>query len=681
MARQVKWTTKQASLQGNIYRADIYDNEDVTSDLHVFKAADVMVEYEVDSDDDITIPVRGMTGYLSVMLVGDEDKAAFDEMIATNPFDRKLIVTNETTGNVVFVGYLSTEAYSQELCDYIIKMQVPINSPLKLLDCKRTTVPNSATVLDFLKTLRSFHEYTKIYISQIEGLQATPQLDNMVMPYGVIAEKDENDDAVFVKKYCSNVMNDVLTAYGFYITENTDTLYILPYFGCCNFTLYTYSTNGNGFPAWSKSSVSKPEAKNMLTSFAFEGIDHKISIIKAAKSLSVSEKVITEGTNTITQGENSCYKQIAGNNAGGVLTADKDYTQAMLTTNKQTSLEFYKYNLSKTRIAEDQQIWPKHTTASGVEVNTCFGATSALNTKYAQTDNSQSWNRCILMCGGLGEGDKYREIATGLIPALVIKYPIPVVSANWMYIRGNVSESKDNMVCRDTASLTGSVFASIRFGDLYYKYSNSTTDIFESVSPAAIPVTALCGKNGKMIIGGHIFNDSTEHITKRQIGWKDGFWLNMPFSDGEAHELEITIYAPFGIKPENWLILENFEVGLRNNDDIYGLGYFKNKENKTVIDYNNQFADEKKIELNLYSELRTFEVITNYTKFHGYLKLAELIQSQFASKRTKIELNETRATDTNPLAVYTFKGNTYRHYSSGFNTSDERGKHMFIQQL
>jgi len=664
MARNIKWIVKQSSTIGNVFRADVYDNGDVASSVYTFTGGSVMAEWCDDDSEDITACVRALTGYLRVIVRTSEDKSAFEEMMTNDPFGRKIVITNETENKVVFVGYLSTEAYNQDLCEYIKEMEVPIKSPLALLECEQTSISENDNGLELLESLVSLNDYDEIYVCKNTGIQSTPQFEDVVIPSGVIYTKDYNDITTYVRRSTYDVICDILKAYGYYITERSNTLYILPYFGNFGYNKYTKTTTGGERPitSWTRTTVSEKSSLSILSAFTIEGTGHKVSVMKGAKSLLVKEELISEGSSDIKMEDESSWTSITGSYAGD--TVSNVVYQAEQVNSKQKNYTFYKRNPSGQTTTG--QIWPKTSSHE-----TYSGATSALNTKFNTSDkNANTWNHCILMCGGANDSS-----ATGLSPAMKIKYPIKMNYAKWLFISGKISESDKVVVHDDTKKFTGPLYATIRVGDKYYNQYRTTdkTDVWDSNANKV----QIAGLNSSVISGGNPCGDNTQ---KMNMKWSVGFWCNMPYFT-DTREIEITIYAPKCMNPANWLIIEDLTVGLRNNESAKPYGSKKARERKSRDTFSNKYDDDVEISINLYSEIHNDEVITNYCNFHGYNALKNFIKNQFSKNKTKLELEDTRETSSDILTVYTHDGKTYRNYSNGFNTNNETGKQMFIELI
>ena len=193
MARNVKWRASFKSLNGTSCTIDIYQNDwpSHIDPIYVTAAADPFYFEEDDDNDLLNDVLRYRTGYIRLVKQFDSGIYSLDDIYPTEAFDRYVEVKYGNT--VVFNGYIQAQDFSDELVSVPRIIELPVISPLGLLDQKifaSIVPPTSKTLGELLNTALSGF-YTNVYMPKNYGY---PNPVNMSMKILSTVVSPFNDD-------------------------------------------------------------------------------------------------------------------------------------------------------------------------------------------------------------------------------------------------------------------------------------------------------------------------------------------------------------------------------------------------------------------------------------------------------------------------------------------------------
>ena len=168
MARNIRWHADFKSLNGTVCTINIYDNNwpaGVTKG--VTAAADPFFFEEEDSEDILNDVLRYRTGY--IRLVEQDGDYDFDSIYPTSTWDRYVEVLYGQT--VVFTGYIQMQDFSSDLVPKPRVRELPVISPLGLLDQKVFTgiIPPTSKTLGELLNTTMYSDYNYVYLPKNYG--------------------------------------------------------------------------------------------------------------------------------------------------------------------------------------------------------------------------------------------------------------------------------------------------------------------------------------------------------------------------------------------------------------------------------------------------------------------------------------------------------------------------------
>ena len=138
MARNVRWQVPFMSLDNKAYRVDIYQ-ENFDGTVEVLKGAITPFYTQEDDDDDVFLPIRTSSGYLTVIV---ENQSLVDQIIAHDEHDRYVELKDVTDANndvCVWNGFLAPDQYSGTWDRPPYELQLPLLSPLEAAKSIRYT--------------------------------------------------------------------------------------------------------------------------------------------------------------------------------------------------------------------------------------------------------------------------------------------------------------------------------------------------------------------------------------------------------------------------------------------------------------------------------------------------------------------------------------------------------------
>ena len=242
MARNVRWQVPFMSLDNKAYRVDIYQ-ENFDGTVEVLKGAITPFYTQEDDDEDVFLPIRTSSGYLTVIV---ENQSLVDEIIAHDEHDRYVELKDVTDANnevCVWNGFLAPDQYSGTWDRPPYELQLPLLSPLEAAKSIRYNALERQTsvgeLLYYLFTsFITWHpEYVYIAVlDEAESSVGVPFLKAVLTDYIFQAETENNDLEPIagnpplppLKGSCStvyDVLQALCKAFGYIIYETPEALY------------------------------------------------------------------------------------------------------------------------------------------------------------------------------------------------------------------------------------------------------------------------------------------------------------------------------------------------------------------------------------------------------------------------------------------------------------------------
>lgn len=237
MAWNVRWKIPFARRRGDvIYTINIYD-EDFTGTAETLLGGAVPFETQEESDDNIFLAVRSQSGYVRI-----EDTSGgtlMEEMIPANNTQR--MVRLMKGDNVMWQGFLCSQAYSQPWTKRSRLLEFPVKSFLGALDDLRFTSKNMGVDIFLYQILGGISELTggEALYSSIIGIN-----DHNGNPLDFLADLSVSTNSFFTKdtirnegestyeyvgESYSDVFTGLLSPFGLVVREEGNTLYFAQY--------------------------------------------------------------------------------------------------------------------------------------------------------------------------------------------------------------------------------------------------------------------------------------------------------------------------------------------------------------------------------------------------------------------------------------------------------------------
>lgn len=189
------------SLAGKKYELNIYSYGYGGENIQL-RGCDVPFETQEEQDKDPFLPIRGQSGYMRVAYSEEIDIDVYDwhTLCAKNAFDKYLEleeVMTDGTRVCRWCGYMKAEQYTSEMYAGVNELELPILSPLDVLDTQTLNVDGSdcryVRIRDLMKRLLEDDnvEYEHIYFTKFSDLAELNALVNLRTWI------DDNDDYDF----------------------------------------------------------------------------------------------------------------------------------------------------------------------------------------------------------------------------------------------------------------------------------------------------------------------------------------------------------------------------------------------------------------------------------------------------------------------------------------------------
>ena len=185
----IRWKIRFMSLLGTSYEADIYDSSYTGTATELTGGAQPFVTRELD-DEDLYTPIRTQSGYLRFIV---ENASIVSQIQPVKATDRPVIL--KSGNNVVWVGFLRPEQYSQPWMATPYEIELPLMSVMEAMQGVEFT--QSEGYVSFFSMVQTVSSYLPIDI-YITAPSETPVKDvfvqnNNFREFLTIAERAERD--------------------------------------------------------------------------------------------------------------------------------------------------------------------------------------------------------------------------------------------------------------------------------------------------------------------------------------------------------------------------------------------------------------------------------------------------------------------------------------------------------
>ena len=238
--REIRWQVPFAALDGKKYRVDIF-SEGWVWEPEVLKGAATPFYTQEDDDEDVFLPIRTCSGYLTIIV---ENQSLVDQIIAHDEHDRYVELVDVTDANnevCVWNGFLAPDQYSGTWDRPPYELQLPLLSPLEAAKATRFQPSESmVTVHSLLNTI--FSNYVEVHPDYLwfavldeDTPDMVPFLAAVLTDHIFLPEDEGEDKPVYgttplppLKSNCfsaTDVLEALCRAFGYIIYETPGNLY------------------------------------------------------------------------------------------------------------------------------------------------------------------------------------------------------------------------------------------------------------------------------------------------------------------------------------------------------------------------------------------------------------------------------------------------------------------------
>lgn len=238
--REVRWQVPFAALDGKKYRVDIYSEGWVWEPVVLKGGANPFYTQE-DDDDDVFMPIRTSSGYLTVIC---ENMELIDEILPNDDHDRYvelMDVTDELNEVCVWNGFIAPDQYSGTWDKTPFEFQLPLLSPLaasrgtRFMPLERMMNVYELLTRIFNQYIECHPDYFMFAVLDDGSPDMVPFLSAVLVDSIFMPNKDDDNIPVFgsdplppLKSKCQSavdVLEALCKAFGYVLTETPDTYY------------------------------------------------------------------------------------------------------------------------------------------------------------------------------------------------------------------------------------------------------------------------------------------------------------------------------------------------------------------------------------------------------------------------------------------------------------------------
>lgn len=240
MAKKIHWQIPFASaIDKKQYRVDIYQ-EGYTGNIVTLLAGSSPFNTEEDNNPDLFTPIRTQSGTLSIVTkLPDGSMLKAQDILPSNNTDCpvQLVELNDGEEEVVWQGFLSCEAYSQDYIGIAQELSLSLISVLEAMDsveCDPTRL-NGVVPIPYLigycfdemeRHVQFGHIFNRIYIGE-QGKAIASRYINTSLFFDVQDQNDEGyNEAILKGISLKEVLTKLATFMGWCVREDRENIYI-----------------------------------------------------------------------------------------------------------------------------------------------------------------------------------------------------------------------------------------------------------------------------------------------------------------------------------------------------------------------------------------------------------------------------------------------------------------------
>lgn len=310
MSKAVRWQMPFASLSGQKYRVDIYDEQDGSwSGITQLLAGDSPFTTDEDSSDDFFCPLRSQSGTMQICTVlADGTPITLDDIMPPDNVSRPVklwsVGPQGDDQEVEWQGFLSCEAYSQSYTAIPEHLDIPLISVLEAMDSVEVALSDTmafnkviAHALYALKAVENkcgMQLWGDIYLSNYfrNNIMSTYFYNNVYFD----AEELVNGDNIVVEVHsisCKAILEQIAKFFGGVWREVGRDIYLeaqgtssqLSYISFI--TLYQAIFMQGVIFTWNETA----QVTDNMADQSWMGTDHQRSILQGARRLKVTAKL------------------------------------------------------------------------------------------------------------------------------------------------------------------------------------------------------------------------------------------------------------------------------------------------------------------------------------------------------------------------------------------------------
>lgn len=239
MAKKIHWQIPFASaIDKKQYRVDIYQ-EGYTGSPVTLLAGSSPFNTEEDNNPDLFTPIRTQSGTLSIVTkLPDGSMLKAQDILPSNNTDCPVVLVelNDGEEEVVWQGFLSCEAYSQDYIGIAQELSISLISVLEAMDsveCDPTRLQGVVPVhqligycFDEMERSTDFSLFNRIYIGE-QGKAIVGKFINTSLFFDVQEQNDEGyNEAILKGISLKEVLTKLATFMGWCVREDRENIYI-----------------------------------------------------------------------------------------------------------------------------------------------------------------------------------------------------------------------------------------------------------------------------------------------------------------------------------------------------------------------------------------------------------------------------------------------------------------------
>lgn len=302
----IKYQIKFQSKDGVQYVSSIYE-DNYTGDIIELKGAAHPFVTDEENNKDAMLPVRTQTGHLNVIDEKGDLVEQLASISATSHYIDLMRIGDDGENILVWQGFLSDEAYTQNWCEGIQEVNISLRSPLEVLKYIKTPVESFSSILSLqyiiylviIKKINEYaprHIYDTIYLPNLQFSQNVIQ--NLAMYMVNFFSESEVKSADGTKKVIEgmslyDILENFAKFFGWSVQERASSLY-------CNYfsaledewgptygdTYYAINYDGHSWRYMSPSLM-----RENIESLEYRDSGHKLGFLKGANKITINANI------------------------------------------------------------------------------------------------------------------------------------------------------------------------------------------------------------------------------------------------------------------------------------------------------------------------------------------------------------------------------------------------------